>query len=127
MAITKQRRASVATNKRKQANKASTRTYRDGTTAREWLRTNGYEDIVQIIDEAMQEWASKGIKTRRNWWELLAGTKNGQPRTLHGREFPVLRVAQKRQGLPVTANAIERTTREKAPSVRDTNRWPNKD
>lgn len=51
------------------------------------------------------EFAAKG-KTRRNWWAVLAGGKNGKPSKVYGVELPVLAAAQERQGLPVTPNAV---------------------
>lgn len=83
--------------------------------ARSWLRVNGYDDIADMIDKIYAEWEKAGKKTRRNWWEILAGDKDGKPRKVAGRKFPVLKVAQERQGLPVTRNAIRRSRIEKAP------------
>ncbi len=83
--------------------------------ARHWLRSNGYDDIADKIDAIMDEWRAAGKKTRRNWWELLAGGKGGRPRRIAGREFSVLRSAQIREGLPVTKNAIRRRPNEKPP------------
>lgn len=91
--------------------------------ARTWLRENGYPDVADLIDEVMAEWDAKGVGTRRNWWEILAGDAEGNPRTVAGREFPVLRAAQIRQGVPVTKNAIRRSRKEKPPHIRKTGRW----
>ncbi len=91
---------------------------------REWLRENGYEDVLTRIQELEARWKAEGKKTRRNWWEVLAGSKTGQPRTIGGHEFPVLRSARVREGLPITPNAIQRDPNEKAPPVRTTGRWP---
>jgi hypothetical protein len=74
-----------------------------------WLRDNGYDEIGELIDGFIGEWKTAGKRTRRNWWEILAGNKLGSPRTIEGKEFPVLKAAQMRQGLPVTANAISHT------------------
>lgn len=90
---------------------------------RAWLRENGYHDVAKLIDEVMAEWKRKGIKTRRNWWEILAGDAEGRPRKVAGRKFPVLQVAQVRQGLPVTKNAIRRSRKGKPPEIRKTRRW----
>jgi hypothetical protein len=92
-------------------------------TARDWLETNGYQDIVALIDEVMAELRARGSKQRRNWWDVLAGGPGGKPIVVSGREFPVLRVAQKRQGRPVTKNAIRRSRKEVPPGVRMTGRW----
>lgn len=92
-------------------------------TAREWLRINGYEDVAEQIDEVMALVAAAGSKERRDWWTVLAGTKTGQPSTIHGRVFPVLRVARIRQGLEPTSNALCRNLNECPPPVRVTGRW----
>jgi hypothetical protein len=92
-------------------------------TCRDWLSANGYEDVVDLIDQAINKMASRGSKQRRNWWETLAGGINGQPYVREGIEFPVLRIAQVRQGKPVTANAISRNPRELPPDVHSTGRW----
>lgn len=90
---------------------------------RKWLRENGYSDVCGLIDSLMCEWARKGITTRRNWWDILAGDNEGRPRKVNGRPFPVLAAAQERQGKPVTSNALKRTRDEQAPAVRDSARW----
>jgi hypothetical protein len=92
-------------------------------TCREWLRTNGYEDIVDLIDQAMAKMAARNSKQRRNWWDILSGVKNGKPCVVEGIEFPVLRIAQVRQGKPLTPNAISRNSKELPPDVRATPRW----
>jgi len=95
-------------------------------TCREWLRDNGYEDVVATIDEAMAKMAARGSKQRRNWWDILSGGPNGKACVCEGIQFPVLRVAQVRQGIRVTPNAICRSEREKPPSVLATGRWHKK-
>jgi len=92
--------------------------------ARVWLRENGYEDIAAMIDQIVEEWQREGKKTRRNWWEILAGGAGGKPRIAGGRIFPVLMAAQRRQGKPITDNAICRAEEENPPPVRRTGRWP---
>lgn len=87
-------------------------------TARKWLVENGYEDVAELIDGLMKEWKLKGVSTRRNWWEILSGGKNGRPRTVNGVEFPVLKAAQLHEGKPITSNAICRNENEKAPEKR---------
>ncbi len=93
--------------------------------ARLWLRENGYGDIADLIESFIAEWKATGKHTRRNWWEILAGDSQGNPRTINGKHFPVLKTVQIRQGLPVTPNAIWRRE-EKAPPPppRVTGRWP---
>jgi len=92
-------------------------------TCRDWLRTNGYEDIADLIDQAMAKMAARHSKQRRNWWDILSGVKDGKPCIVEGIEFPVLRIAQVRQGKPTTPNAISRNPKELPPDVRTTNRW----
>jgi hypothetical protein len=93
-------------------------------TAREWLRANGYSELATMIDEIMAEWKAAGNKQRRNWWQVLAGKKDGSPCVVAGRTFPVLKEAQKRQHMKVTRTAEKRSRRERAPAIRPTNRWP---
>lgn len=93
---------------------------------RDWLRQNGYEDVVALIDEVEIRLKKRGSKQRRNWWEVLAGNPGGKPHICEGLEFPVLRVAQIRQGLPVTPNAITRRLDESPPEMRTTGRWVTK-
>jgi hypothetical protein len=92
-------------------------------TARKWLAANGYADIVALIDEIMLEWRAAGKKTRRNWWETLAGAKLGRPRTVAGRRFPVLASAQRHEGLPVTPNALQRSADELPPPKIYLGKW----
>jgi hypothetical protein len=94
------------------------------TDARVWLRENGYADVAERIDAVMHGWEAEDKGTRRNWWEALSGGTDGRPYTVEGKEFPVLVAAQRRQGKPVTSNALQRNARETAPSVRKTGRWP---
>lgn len=92
--------------------------------ARRWLRANGYEDVVEKIDQVLAIYSQHGLKSRRNWWETLAGGKSGQPRIVKGIHFPVLEVAQLRQGVPVTPNAIPRKSEhEQCPGPKKTGRW----
>lgn len=92
-------------------------------TARNWLAQNNYEDVACLIDKVMDGWRLKGAKTRRNWWDVLAGTKNGSPRTIEGIVFPVLRIAQIRKGVPVTNNAVCRSKKETPPPKYVSVRW----
>ena len=92
-------------------------------TCRDWLRANGYEDVVDLIDQAITKMAARGSKQRRNWWDILSGGEDGKPCVREGIEFPVLRVAQVRQGKPTTPNAISRNRKELPPDVRATARW----
>jgi hypothetical protein len=92
-------------------------------TCRDWLRANGYEDVVELIDQAMAKMAARGSKQRRNWWDILSGGEGGKACVREGIEFPVLQIAQLRQGKPITPNAISRNSNELPPDVRATARW----
>lgn len=95
--------------------------------ARVWLRANGYSDIADRIDRVMMRWRAEDKRTRRNWWQILAGDKDGNPRVAGGERFPVLRAARIRQGLnPDVPNAICRNVNERPPPVRITPRWRRK-
>lgn len=91
--------------------------------ARVWLRQNGYDDIADQIESVMVRWKSEGKRTRRNWWAILAGHKNGRPRVAGGVEFPVLRAARIRQDLEHVQNAISRHPNEEPPPIRASPRW----
>ena len=91
--------------------------------ARHWLRNNGYDDIADTIDRVLDKWVREKNHTRRNWWDILAGDSNGKPRNVAGIDFPVIRAAQKRQGRPITPNAISRNKKESVPEVWSTGRW----
>lgn len=91
---------------------------------RKWLRANGYDDVADMIDEAINEWRAAGKRTRRNWWDVLAGRANGQPCIYAGRTFPILRAALIRKGRPVTPDALCRNPDEVVPDIRVTGRWP---
>ena len=92
-------------------------------TCRKWLNENGYEDVVRLIDDAKAKMVARGSKQRRNWWDILSGGAEGKPCVSEGIEFPVLRVAQKRQGKHVTKYAISRNSREQPPELLETGRW----
>jgi hypothetical protein len=90
---------------------------------RAWLRDNGYEDVARMIDRLMTRWGKDGRRTRRSWWVTLAGGTDGEPYTVEGIEFPVLASAQRREGKPVTPNALQRRSGERPPPKRETGRW----
>ena len=93
-------------------------------TCRDWLRANRYEDVAELIDRAMAKMAARGSRQRRNWWDILSGGAEGKPCIREDIEFPVLKIAQIRQGKPITRNAIARNKREEPPDVLATRRWP---
>lgn len=78
-------------------------------TVRVWLKENGYPEIAEMIEDIQAEWKNTGKRTRRNWWEVLSGGKNGASRTIYGRRFPALQAAQIRQGKAITDNALKST------------------
>lgn len=100
---------------------------RENKPIREWLRENDYKDIAELIEKVMSGWKSKGSKTRRNWWDVLAGHKKGTPRIIEGVTFPILKAAQIRKGWKVTDNAICRNEEEIIPDVVVNGRWAYKD
>jgi hypothetical protein len=91
--------------------------------ARQWLKENGYDDILQLIQQVVAEWARKGVTTRRNWWEVLAGDHKGGPRYVEGIEFPVLAAAQEHEGKAITENAIRRSPKEAPPPKDYRGQW----
>jgi len=74
--------------------------------ARVWLKANGYAKIANKIDAIMAEWRKRGVKTRRNWWDILAGDREGRPRNVGSVAFPVLAAARRRKGWPPCASEI---------------------
>jgi len=91
--------------------------------AREWLRANEHTKLAEQIDSIMARWAKSGKRTRRNWWDVLAGGPNGEPRKVAGVTFPVLAAARKRKGLPSVSHGLERRRGEVAPEPADVTRW----
>lgn len=90
-------------------------------TAREWLLENGYRETYEMIDEIMEEWKRFDKKTRRNWWDVLAGDKEGNPRRVEGRVFPIYNEARKRQGLIPVSYAVDQ--RKKALQEKELPNW----
>ena len=91
---------------------------------RGWLYENDYKDVLQIIDDIMNEWKKSGNKQRRNWWDILAGDKNGKSRIIAGRKIPVLKSAQIRKSVKITENAICKNEDECPPiQINKNNRW----
>jgi hypothetical protein len=84
-------------------------------TTRRWLSQNGYDDIVRTIDKIETSWRDAGVSTRRNWWVILAGGRDGEPREVAGFKFPVLAAAQVHEGKRVTPNAVRRSRGEVPP------------
>jgi len=95
-------------------------------TARAWLLQNNYEDVVAKIDRVEVRWRSQAKKTHRNWWDVLAGSKNGSAKRIEGITFPVLRAARLRKGWPVTDGYVCRNLREEFPTIVPQARWLNR-
>ena len=91
----------------------------DDVDARIWLRENGCGDVAETIEQLMIDWRRRGIRTRHNWWDVLAGGGNGRQTIVGGVAFPVLCVAQQRQGRPLTPNCLRRSPVEAAPPKRE--------
>lgn len=66
-------------------------------SAKNWLTKHGYGDVANNIDRLEQMWRRDGLRTRRNWWEVLAGKSDGDPRVVSGITFPAFRKARRRQ------------------------------
>jgi hypothetical protein len=75
--------------------------------ARVWLRTAGFDDLADRIDLIMESWRKRGLKTRRNWWEALAGTPRGMPMTVEGVQFPIISAVRHRLGLDPVKGAVD--------------------
>jgi hypothetical protein len=74
-----------------------------------WLRESGYSDVAEKIAKIADEWKKNGVKTRRNWWDVLAGDKKGQPREVAGETFPVIAAIRQRQGLKPISIAVTKS------------------
>jgi hypothetical protein len=75
-------------------------------STKQWLAAHGYDEAVQAIELVERGWKERGVRTRRNWWAKLAGGVDGSPLQVDGVVFPVLAVAQLREGRDVTPNSI---------------------
>jgi site-specific DNA-methyltransferase (adenine-specific) len=93
------------------------------SSVRQWLVENNYNDVAELIDEVTATWDRQGKRTRRNWWEVLAGDKTGKGRVIEGAEFPVLSAARIRQGLPKAKGSLCRNKNEAIPHVVEQVRW----
>jgi hypothetical protein len=94
--------------------------------ARAWLRANGYSEIADQIDGVMDGWRARGVETRKNWWDVLAGNKEGAPCVVAGIEFPVLASARRRKGWPRCDNEIAPRPGEVTPQKNDGGRHAKK-
>lgn len=92
-------------------------------TARSWLLENGYFAVCEMIDSIMAEWKAEGKKTRRDWWEVIAGDKKGRPRTVAGRKFPIIAAARSRQNLNPCKWSLRKSRQERALPMVPQQRW----
>ena len=86
---------------------------------RQWLVENNYNDVAELIDDVTAKWDRQNKRTRRNWWEVLAGDRDGKGRIIEGMEFPVLTAARIRQGLPRIKGSLSRNKDESIPTIKD--------
>ncbi len=82
-----------------------------------------YPAAGRLIADVIDSNTRRAVKTRRNWWDALAGGTDGKPVTVAGREFPVLEVAQRRQHKPVTSNAVRPSPGEPHPPGFRPGKW----
>jgi DNA adenine methylase len=94
-----------------------------GNSAREWLISSGYEDVNKTIETIMLEWQLRGLRTRKDWWEKLAGTFKGQPCSVNGVKLPILKAARIRKGWPPVAEALCRNQDQPIPPITTQARW----
>ncbi len=95
-------------------------------TVLQWLRANGYGDVVAKILTVLKRRDEAGVKTRRNWWDVLAGTLKGERRSDSGFEFPILAAARRRKGWPSVSGERHNPGEAPPPPVLQTGRWPAK-
>ena len=94
------------------------------TTVVGWLRANGYTGVVEMIEAVLKQKTATGLKTRRNWWDVLAGTQKGDRRSDSGFEFPILAAARRRKGWPVVPGELKNADESPPPAVVESARWP---
>jgi hypothetical protein len=95
-------------------------------TAHTWLLQNSYGEVAAKIERVESRWRDQGKKTRRNWWDVLAGHKDGSPKRIEGITFPVLRAARLRKGWPLTDGCVCLSSQEAFPPIRPQARWMNR-
>lgn len=88
-----------------------------------WLQQSGYNELAALLLKIQDGWKARGVNTRRSWWVRLAGGKNGRPSVVEGHQLPVLKAAQRRMGVPVTANALSLPNELPPPPKRSNGRW----
>lgn len=74
----------------------------------QWLRTSGYTSVADKIEKIEAGWRKNKVKTRRNWFEVLAGDNKGRERSVAGHVFPIIASIRARQGLDPVIHAERR-------------------
>ncbi len=92
-------------------------------TVHQWLVDNGYRDEAKMIARIEEEWRDAGKRTRRNWWDVLAGDRHGNPRVIAGRTFPVIAEIRRRQELEPSPVAVSSGYAKRAPKPIPQGRW----
>lgn len=92
----------------------------------DWCRQSNYSDIADFVERLRTQWAAEGNGTRRNWWDLFAGTKDGKQRIVRGIEIPILQAARKRKSWPIVEGALCRNPEEQIPGISLQTRWDHK-
>jgi DNA adenine methylase len=64
--------------------------------------------VAEQIEAILRRWKRQGKRTRRNWWSVLAGNKDGKPRRVAGTLFPVIALARRRASGGLSKNASGR-------------------
>jgi hypothetical protein len=89
----------------------------------DWLLANKYPEEAAKIETILKKWKKNGIRTRRNWWSVIAGTKAGNSVNVDGIDFLVIKAARDRMGLSFSANAVSKSPNESAPKIEKQGRW----
>jgi hypothetical protein len=92
-------------------------------TALKWLHDNGHDEILVQIKAVIAAKKASKKKTRRNWWDVLAGTLDGRPREDSGILFPILAAARRRKGWPVVPGELQKDGESPPPAIVDSARW----
>lgn len=74
-----------------------------------WLRENDYSSVADDMKRIVEGWKKNNLKTRRNWWDVLAGDAKGNPREVAGVRFPIIAAIRKGQGLPPAPGALKKS------------------
>ena|SRR5260221_13005728 len=93
--------------------------------AKAWLADKHYTAVLRKIEAVESIWRGSGKKTRRNWWDILAGTSAGKRKVLYGIEFPIIAAARDRKGWPAVRGALCHGDGEEAPVIVAQARWEN--